>query len=507
MEQTERLHREDEETFRFSVRELAAPLFRRKKVLLATFLTLIVLAAIVAALFPAPYKAHMSVLVRRDRLNPLVTTEQTTQVLNGTQPVSEEETNSEMELLKSRDVLQKVVEAAGLDKEKGPSWMGDISTQLAKMVDGSQLQADRRERAVRELAKKLKVETGTTKSNLINVSYEARDPQQAYAVMNALASFYMAKQMEVNNPYGSSKFFAGEMNKYKQALDSSEQKLQGFSSTQGLSAPDVERTDLAQQVTNAIGQLQTNEEQAAADAAHIRTDEQQLQSLPERSTTLKQSQPADKLLEDLNEQLVTAEAKRADLAMKYAPQYPLVKEADKELSQIRSAITAAKSTTFVSATTDKDATYELIREDLAKTRADAAAQHASIAALRRGIRDLQGQMVSLDQKALQEHDLQRAMNVNEQNYLLYQSKWQQAQASDALDKTRIGNVAIADPPSVPALPIYSLSMFLAMAFACSLLLGLIAAYVVDYLDPSFHTPKQVADVLEIPVVIAVGKRA
>ena len=76
-----------------------------------------------------------------------------------------------------------------------------------------------------------------------------------------------------------------------------------------------------------------------------------------------------------------------------------------------------------------------------------------------------------------------------------------------MNQTRIGNVAIADPPEVPALPMYSLSMLLAIAFIGSLLLSLIAAYSVDYFDPSFHTPAQVAEVLEIPVVVAVHKRA
>jgi uncharacterized protein involved in exopolysaccharide biosynthesis len=507
MEKTERLHRDDEETFRISVRELAAPLFRRRRILIATFVTLAALSVLVAILFPAPYKAHMSVLVLRDRLEPLVSTGPTTQVLNGTPPVSEEETNSEEELLKSHDILEKVVAATGLDKSDGPAWMSGVSQFVANLIDGSQLQADRRERAVRNLAKKLDVETGTTKSNLINVTYKSRDPARAYAVMNSLANFYMLKQAEVYSPYGSSKFFAGEMDKYKNALDKSEEKLRDFTRNQGLSAPDIERTDLAQQVTNAIGQLQTTEDMAAADAAHIRTDELQLQSTPERSTTLRQTKPADKLLEDLNEELVAAEAKRADLAMKYDPQYPLVKEADKELSQIKAAIAAAKSTTFVSATTDRDATYELIREDLARTKADAASQRASIAALKKGIKGLQDHMVDLEGEALQQGDLQRQMKVNEDSYLLYQSKWQEAQASNALDRARIANVAIADPPEVPALPMYSLPMFLAAAFASSLILSVMAAYVVDYLDPTFHTPKQVADVLEIPIVVAVGKRA
>ncbi len=507
METVDRISREKEETFRISVRELVVPLFRRKRLLTGTFLSLLTLSVLAALLIPVPYKAHMSVLVQRDRLDPLVSTGPTTQVLNGAQSVSEEETNSEVDLLTSHDVLEKVVVASGLDNPKSPSWMQELPKPVLDLLHSSQTQADRQERAVRKLAKKLNVETGTTKSNVIDVTYKSSDPSEAYAVIKALATFYIEKHIEVHNPYGSAKFFADEMKKYKGALDASEQQLRDFSKDEGLSAPDIERTDLAQDVANAIGELHTAQQMAAADAAHIRNDGDQLKSTPERATTLQQSMPADKLLQDLHEELVAAQAKRAQLTMKYDSDYPLVREADHEIAQIQSAIVSAEKTTYQSATTDKDATYELIREDLAKTKADESAQRASIASLQNAIKNLQSQMVSLDQKALQLHDLQRDSKVNEDNYLLFQSKWQQAQASNALNQTRIGNVAIADSPEVPALPMYSLSMLLAIAFIGSLFLSVIAAYAVDYFDPSFHTPAQVAEVLEIPVVVAVHKRA
>jgi uncharacterized protein involved in exopolysaccharide biosynthesis len=507
MQQTTRAHRESEETFRVSIREVVSPLFRRSRILLLTFLAFLTLTALVAFLVPAPYKAHMAVLVKRDRLDPLVSTEATTQVITGSPSVTEEETNSEVELLQSHDVLEKVVLASGLDKSHNDTWVSRAMGGIGGLLQPNQTDADRLENAVRKLAKKLKVETGTTKSNLIDVTYKSPDPHLSYAVMHALANFYMDKHVEVHRPLGSADFFSGEADKYKRALDASEQRLRDFSRDQGLSAPDVERTDLAQQVANAIGQLQQAGQLAAADQAHIHNDEAQLRSTPERSPTIQQLGPADKLLEDLTEQFVAAKAKRAQLAVKYDAQYPLVREADDEVAQIQAAIDAGEKTKYLTATTDKDPTYEEIRQDLAKTKADAASQRASIAALKSGIKDMQTQMVALDAKALQQQDLLRDVKVNEDNYLLYQSKWQQQQTSDALDRTRISNVAIADPPEVPALPVYSITTLLLAGFAVSVFLSVIAAYVADYLDASFHTPAQVIDILDIPVVVAVPKRA
>jgi len=507
MEMVNRAYREKEETFRISIREVVSPLFRRSRILLLTFLALLSLTVLAAFLIPAPYKSHMTVLVKRDRLDPLVSTEATTQVITGSPAITEEETNSEVELLQSHDVLEKVVLASGLLKAHNDTWLSKMMGSITNVLQPHQTDADRLENAVRKLAKKLKVETGTTKSNLIDVTYKSPDPRLSYAVMHALANFYMEKHVEVHRPLGSAEFFAGEADKYKKALDAAEQRLREFSQDQGLSAPDVERTDMAQQVANGIGQLQLAEQLAAADRAHIRNDEAQLSITPERSATLQQLGPADKLLEDLTEQLVAAKAKRAQLAVKYDAQYPLVREADDEIAQLQGAIAAGEKTKYLTATTDKDPTYESIRQDLAKTKADEASQRASIGSLKAGIKAMQDQMVALDAKALKQQDLQRDVKVNEENYLLYQSKWQQQQTSDALDRTRISNVAIADPPEIPALPVYGLATFLLLGFVGSIVISVIAAYVVDYLDASFHTPAEVIDILDIPVVVAVPKRA
>jgi capsular polysaccharide biosynthesis protein len=49
-------------------------------------------------------------------------------------------------------------------------------------------------------------------------------------------------------------------------------------------------------------------------------------------------------------------------------------------------------------------------------------------------------------------------------------------------------------------------MIILVGFGSATVLGIGAAYAADYFDPSFHTPAQVVDFLDIPVVIAVSKK-
>jgi uncharacterized protein involved in exopolysaccharide biosynthesis len=481
-----------------SLRDLAAPLFRRKWVLIITFLGVFAIAGLAGLVMSPQYTSRMSVLVNRERIDPVVTTGATTQLVTDGNPVSEEEINSEAELLKSRDVLERVVLENDLQKRQHEG-------SLLGLLHSGRSGADRVESAVAALAKNIKVDVGT-KTDLINVTYSSSDPRLSYAVLKTLGILYLQKHVAVHRPPGSYEFFAEETEKYQQALDQAESRLRNFEKLQGAAAPDLERADMAMQVTNAVGQMHATVETIAADEQRIRSDQRQLEVTPQRSATKQDVNAADMLLQQLGSALLTAQTKRTQLLAKYDSNYPLVREANQEVADAKAAIDQAEKNPYVNQETDRDPTFEWLREDLVKTQADLAAQRSNLVAIRSGIAGMQSQMVDLDQKAVTQQDLLRDVKANEDNYLLYLAKREQARTSDALDKTRIANVAIAVPPAIPALPTHGFLFFVFSGFALAILLAISAAYISDYFDSSFHTPVEVMDTLGIPVVVAVPKK-
>src|ERR1700691_5579864 len=100
-----------------TLRDVATPLFRRRKLVLSTF-TILALAAILGAiLVPKVYQATMEILVKRARVDAAVSPGQDAVVSNPSE-VTEEELNSEVELLKSRDLLENVVVSCDLQNLK-----------------------------------------------------------------------------------------------------------------------------------------------------------------------------------------------------------------------------------------------------------------------------------------------------------------------------------------------------------------------------------------------------
>ena len=207
------LRREDSTSL--SLRDVTAPLFRRKRVLIVTFLFVFAAAALLGLVRLHKYESHMAILVSRERLDPLVTTEATSQMGAMTPALTDQEVNSEAELLKSRDLLEKVVLANGIQEAHGSSFLNFFRPRAT---------TDRVARAVRTLAKQIDVEA-PPKTNLIEVSYSSSDPTLAYGVLNSLSNLYLEKHAAVHRPPGSYQFFAQQAQSYKAALEDSEERL------------------------------------------------------------------------------------------------------------------------------------------------------------------------------------------------------------------------------------------------------------------------------------------
>ena len=85
---------------------------------------------------------------------------------------------------------------------------------------------------------------------------------------------------------------------------------------------------------------------------------------------------------------------------------------------------------------------------------------------------------------------------------MYRHKQEEARISDALDRTRVANVTIADPPSIPSTASSYAPLILAAGGVLSIVLSIALAYFLNAIDPRFRTPDEVYEVLEVPVLAA-----
>jgi len=96
-----------------TLRDLAATLFQRPRLVAASF-GLVVLATMLFVVLSARYESHFKVLLRRSRFDPVVSSEPPSAMDFTRADITEEELNSEVELLRDKDLLKQVVIVAGV---------------------------------------------------------------------------------------------------------------------------------------------------------------------------------------------------------------------------------------------------------------------------------------------------------------------------------------------------------------------------------------------------------
>ena len=482
-----------------TLRDLTAPLFRHRKLTITVFCCVFGLSLLVAWVWAANYYvSKMQVVVEQNRTDPAITAGQSAAIMSN-KPVTVDQVSSEVALLQGTDMMRAVAVSCGLADK---SSISDIFLPS----DPEKRKAIKAEQAAKSLGKSVKVEVASL-SDVIDVRYgKVGDAATPECVLRNLGQKYMEKHVQLQRPAGSSDFFADQTSKYQQALAESEGKLTNFSKKEGVAAPDVLRGFMAQQAATAEANLYQTQQLIAAEKHRLQDIDAQMKKIPGRSITAETSNSSHALLEQLQANLLTAELKRTELLTKYDPSYPLVKQIDTQIEQTKVAIAAAQQSKYVDQTTDRDPTFEYLRQDAAKTQADLAANQATAAALANSIKNLRLETVKLDEKAVKQAALLRDAKADETNYLLYLSKREQERTSDALDKRSIANVAIAVPPTVPLVTAYSPVMISILGLFAAVFLSLASAFAADYLDPSFRTPDEVAEVLQMPVLASVPRR-
>ncbi len=366
--------------------------------------------------------------------------------------------------------------------------------------------AERVERAAQGLARKLKVEP-VKKTNLIAISYAADEPQVAARVLQSLANLYLEKHMAVHRPGGQSRFFEQQTAESRRQLEESKRKLLRFTSAHGVVAAAQQR-DLALQ---RLSEEDANYRQARIelDVTRRRVDELEdlVATLPERTTTQVRTADNPELLKALKASLLDLELRPTQLLTKYEPGHRLVKEVEQQIVQAQTAITAENLTPVRDETTDKNVHYEWAKAELQQAQVQLRALQARAASTGAQADGYLRMAKQLGEDAITQEDLASNEKAALENYLLYVKKQEEVRMNDELDQRGIVNVAIAEEPVVPALPLMSAWMILAVGMLTAATAGTGAAFAAEYLDPGFRNPGDVLAYLNAPVLASLPKDA
>ena len=467
-----------------SRREVVARIFRKRTVFIACFLLVLVGFALTGK-FESSYQAEMKILVRKERVDSVMTA-----VPNSTPDlqqlsVSEEELNSEVELLQSGDLLHDVVLQAGLSPDP------NNKIQVA--------------RAQKALTKQLDI-AAVPKTDLIMIKYEGSDPAKTQKVLATLGALYLKRRPQLHGTSFEISFFDEQVRQHRNALEQAEGALLAFTRQTGVVSASLER-DLTIQQMKSVSQQKMEAAAAAADAAG-RSEKLQSELSVEapRLTTASRQADNPQLLQNIKSTLLTLQLHRAELLAKYDPNYRLVKDTEVAIDIAQNMLDQQAKAPVQDTTTDLNPVAISLQGDLDRSRAELNGLQAKQVNLARSATELEKLAAGLEAHNIEQDRLLREVKTEQDEYQLYVNKRDESRMAASLDRQGILNVVMAEAPVVPALPMHSLMLMMLTALFTATVLSIGAALVADISDPTVRSAHELEELMAIPLLEEFGRK-
>jgi len=500
-----------------SPRDLVAVFFRHKWKMLIFFAAVVFLTAAATILSPEIYLSEAKLLLRLGResvsLDPTVTTGPVIHVSQS----RESEINSEIEILRGRDLVESVVDSIGVDRLFSKPDERPVSDSSARglvrsirkairAAMGWPAQALRRLDLLDETEKRdsviLKVMTnlyiGSRKdSSIINISYEDKSPALAREVIAELIDLYLEKHIAAHQTPGSYQFFSEQTGLIKRQLEKSQESLRKLKNEAGVTSLEQQQTFLLERIRLLEEQKDTTDTELAAAKAKVASLEEAVARMPETMI----------LEETTGYPNIGADTMRAELFKLQIEEQKLLKnftQDSRSVESVREEIARAKE--LLEKERDRTQVTRGINTSYQELRLALLTENANRISLEQQLERVQQQLSQARDKLRPLNDLEmdiarltRDINTQEANLTKYSENLEQARIDHAMENQRISNISVIQDA---ILPIKAVRPKKVLNLALGLFVGVFGAALLaiaaELADHSIKTPRDIEEKLHLP---------
>ncbi len=477
-----------------------------KWLMLTIFLTIVGVGMTVTLLQEPTFESTIKIMVSRDRIDPRITASDRSVEMERAD-LSDEEFNSELEILQSRQVLEAVVKEQKLDATIAPSsWRQAVSAWLKKLRGTTEQTPQppyvQLEQALQMLRANLEV-VPAKKSRVINITYRAGNPESAARVLETLYRKYTDHQLNLRQQAEAAQVFNEQTDRFNHKLNESTNAIKRFDQTNNVTNVAAQKDWLLKQFYEASNLLESAR-------AGIREGDQRVQSLQSQLA----SQPAliesEKrtvyvpALDKMKEELMTLELQQSQYRQKYKPDFRLVRETEQRITQLRELIKREETAPPSERTTSLNEVHRRLTNDLLEAQTNLRALREREKTSTALVTQYQAQLSKLDALGFEKQELERARNLNEEAYLLYQKKAREAEVVSLLNREKVVNFNLVESAGVNHQPITPKPL---LNLAVLILLGAIAAVaaaaVLEGLNPKVRSIYMLEQDLNLTVLASI----
>ncbi len=472
-------------------------LFRRWD--LFVYLNLAILGTILVGswLWPPSYQASSSVVILgrtyADLLTPPKSGGPSTLIMN-----PKEEINSEIEIIRSRPVLTRVVQELHLDKprtipDQGLSgairsagrailraggWLFSAIGVTKKYTESQAVEA-----AVERLHSQLKVEPAID-SQIIWIKYRDPDPEMSAKVVNLVTEEYMKQHLSININRAECSFYCEQIEKVQSDLKKLQEQLLQVKEKTGI----VSYFEQSRAVLRKLETLDNSRTNVQKEIIRVQSRVDKIQQLRQAKPELLIPLPdlaQEQQLSALEDKYLNLKFQVTSVLQRFTPESRQHQFIQQQIAAIRKQI--------------KDHVSTLLERDLAKLRELQAEEQATD----QTISDMKAQLDQLPVAEMDLGNLERDIDVKQAILSVLLKKYQDsllAQNTAARrENAKILSLAVA--PLKPVFPLLWLNLILGLVFSGVISLSL--AFFLEYWDDSLKIPEDVERYLGRPVFASI----
>jgi len=445
------------------LRDYLRTLYKRRLTVL-TFFVIVFVVVLIGALSATPiFEAASKVLIEKVELynmsmmNPYST------------PYDPEFYDTQLQLIKSTAVAQKVVKTLNLD-DTYETYFPESKGMFPKDKPKTDILA--------EIIRNGIIVTPIKNTKIVNISYMSPNPDFAVLVANSVAEAYIEEMLEMRMSFSrySISWMTGKAEEEKRKLENSEKALQEYMRSHDILTLQDRIAMTPEKLTEFNSQMikaETRRKELEALYSQImRTGTKDAETIPAITS--------DPTVQSIRTQIMTAEQNIEDLSKRYGKKHPSMIKAEEELKILHQRKNQEINRIIASIKNE----YELAR--------------ANESSIRSAVSSTRSEAINLNEKYVQYGVLAREAETNKQLYDALMKGVKEQSVTGELQNVRIWVVEKAKKPGAPVKPKKLMNVLLGLVVG--LLGGVGLAFFFEYLDNTIKSPEEIEAKLGLPVL-------
>jgi uncharacterized protein involved in exopolysaccharide biosynthesis len=437
-------------------------------------------------------------------------------------PSRDAELNSVVEILKSRAMAEKVVDAVGPEFVLSPAASAESNAEAPSRVrqfieplqrtlaQGKELVRNAlgrakltdRQAAVEDLLGRFTV-APTKRSELVQIECKGPSPEWAQMLVGKLIEVYQTEHIKLNNPSRAMEFFAEQTARAKQDLTERQRALQDLKSAAGIVSSTEQRIAFAARISRLEEEAQQSQAAVLVSQSRVDSLRKQLSDLPAEQVESVATGYGNEGTDQMRSQLYQLEVRKEEASAKYTDAHPAMQAINDQLKASR-AVASKEEPTRTHITKGRSRIYQDTLAALVQEQVLLKTTQARVGVLNEQLATLRERARTINEQDIQIAGLEREIDVCQTTVRKYAAGLEQAKIDQARELQKISNISVAQPATFePQAVSPKPSLFLAGGAFFGLLAAVAVAYWADARNHAFREAEEIERRLQIPVLASI----